>query len=123
MVSRETLPAQTRLSKDFIAGIISTHGSFLHTHSARVEQFGFQIKLTATNYALLELIRESIGLKRPARLFREKNSSYTILTTRSKKELLTKLIPYIDGEIIGPKLAHFERWKALLNNDSGARQN
>lgn len=115
MVSRETsVSTPTHLTPDFIAGVISVTGTFIHIHSARVEQFGFQIKMAEKNRALLDLIRVSLAIKTPIRKFKEGNTDYVLLITRSRKILIKNIIPFIDDRLIGPKLKDYLQWKEKL---------
>ncbi len=113
MVSRET---SHNLSDDFIAGIISVSGSFLHTKTARVEQFGFQIKTPKENFALLEMIRLRLGLKGSVKIYSADGSEYALLITRSKKELLNKIIPFVEHKLLGIKLNQYLNWKDKLQS-------
>ncbi len=107
MVSRETFT-------DFAAGIVSISATFIHIDSARIEQFGFQIKLSQENYELIKLVRDCIGLKNSIRIFKEGVTSYALLNTRSRKLLLTKVIPFMDEHLRGPKLMNYLQWKQAL---------
>ncbi len=120
MVSRETFKTTNTLSPDFVAGIISTSGTFFHTHTARVEQFGFQIKMRHENYELLRMIRDVLGITNHIHIYREGNTRYAILLTRSKKTLTEKIIPFVDERIYGQKLKDYLQWKKnllLLSNN------
>ncbi len=107
MVSRET-------STEFAAGIVSLSATFIHIDSARVEQFGFQIKLSQENYELIKIVRDCIGIKNPIRFFKEGSTTYALLNTRSRKLLLRKVIPFMDERLRGPKLLPYLQWKQAL---------
>lgn len=115
MVSRETVSITNSLSPDFVAGVVSTCGTFFHIQTARIDQFGFQIKLPATNRELLELIRQALGLRSPVRIFQTNETKYALLITRSKKELKAKVVPYLEDRMSGQKLLQFLKWKNMLN--------
>jgi hypothetical protein len=120
MVSRETFQKiklhHKLLSPDFVAGIISVAGSFTHTQTALTNQFGFQIKLPVQNFVLLELVRRSIGLKLPVKIYGSGKSEYALLLCRSKKELLKTIIPYCSDNLMGYKLNQMIIWKEKMIN-------
>lgn len=107
MVPRET-------SMDFAAGILSLSATFIHINSARVEQFGFQIKLSKENAELIRIVQACIGLKNRIRFFKEGETSYALLNTRSRKQLVGKVIPFMDEYLRGPKLLPYLQWKKDL---------
>ncbi len=111
MVSRET---QICLSREFVAGIISISATFIHINSSRIEQFGFQIKLSKENFEILNSIRTNLGIETPVRTFKENKVGYALLITRSRKTLLTKIIPFMDEYLFGPKLVSYLQWKKDL---------
>lgn len=107
MVPRETSVA-------FAAGIVSLSATFIHINSARIEQFGFQIKLSSENYELIKLVRDCIGITNPIRIFKEGATRYALLNTRSRKLLINKIIPFMDENLSGPKLLPYLQWKQTL---------
>ncbi len=100
------------LSPDFVAGVISVCGTFIHIKSARTEQFGFQIKMSPENFELLDYVARSLNLNQKPRLYREKNTEYLLLITRSRKKLLGCVIPFIDDRLYGPKLLCYLQWRS-----------
>jgi len=118
MVSCETKKSNLELSDEFVAGVISVCGTFFHTSTARTEQFGFQIKLPSENEVLLSKIRDAIGLKNRIHLVSSAKTRYVILTVRSRSDLKSKIIPFIDDRICGHKLKSYLNWKRLLIKSS-----
>ncbi|MCX6780885.1 MAG: hypothetical protein NT003_02080 [Candidatus Magasanikbacteria bacterium] len=112
MVSRETFPNnRTNLSPDFVAGIISVSGTFIHIHTPRVEQFGFQIKMPRENQELLKLVGKALGIPNKVAVYNESNTHFAVLITRSRKTLVNKIIPFLDSRLLGIKLKHYLQWK------------
>lgn len=120
MVSHETANKKhpDQLSKEFIAGVISVAGSFTHTNTARISQFGFQIKLPTQNHILLDLIRQTLGLKMPVKIYSAGSSEYALLISRSKKELNATIIPFCNEHLLGYKVTQFIEWKEKFINSS-----
>lgn len=118
MVSRETSHKDRVLSTDFIAGVVSVCGTFFHTQSARTNQFGFQIKMSDDNYELVRMVRDAIGISNPIHIYKEGNSRYALLITRSQKTLFNNVIPFVDERIFGQKLPIYLQWKNDLLKQS-----
>ncbi len=116
MVPRETFSKKIAPNHDFIIGVISVLGTFFHTQTALIDQFGFQIKMPLENQKLLELIRIKIGLRSSVRIFTTKTGSYALLITRSYKEINKKVIPFVDDRLLGQKLKQYVAWKNQFNH-------
>lgn len=116
MVSRETYKVDAINQLGFVAGLAALSATFFQTRSARYEQFGFQMKLSRENFELLELVRHVIGIKTKVNLYAEGSTTYALLNTRSKKILLTRVIPFMDQYLRGPKLKNYLLWKESLIN-------
>lgn len=116
-VSYET--GKSNLSRGFIGGYLSAIGTFSKL-SGRCGQpvYSFQVKTTKDNLALLQEISNFIGLKPKIRLYKQGKYTVALLQTRSRHELITKIIPILDGEILGTKLTQYELWKKDLLNDT-----
>lgn len=104
-------------SPEFVAGILSVTSTFFHNHSARTENFGFQVKLSQENIELVRLVRKAMSLENKISTFTESGTTYALLNTRSKKTLITRVIPFMDQYLCGPKLVTYLEWrKDLLNS-------
>lgn len=114
MVSRETNLINHYPSPEFIAGYISSCGTFFEIRSTKGDYFGFKIKAPKNNSELLKIIGTRLKIKSPVRIYNEKDIAYAILQTRSKKELLQYIIPFLDDRLFGTKLIQYENWKSKI---------
>lgn len=115
-VSRETMHKKTLDSPEFVAGILSLTATFFHNHSARTENFGFQVKLSKENIGLMRLVRRTMSIENKIHLFTESGTTYALLNTRSKKTLIDCVIPFMDQYLCGPKLITYLKWREDLLN-------
>lgn len=116
-VSDET--GKNSLSRGFIAGYCSAIGTFSKLNGRCGQPvYSFQIKTTQNNTSLLQEISDYFGLKHKIRLCKQGKYTVALLQSRSRTELLTKIIPIVDGEILGIKLVQYELWKKDLLNDT-----
>ena len=113
-VSRETMPEKTNDSSEFVAGMLSVTATFFHNNSARTENFGFQVKLSAENMELLRMIRDQLHIKNKVLRFTEAGTTYVLLNTRSKKILIDSVVPFMDHYLFGPKLVTYLKWRDEL---------
>lgn len=114
MVSRETYKVDTLNQLGFVAGLAALSATFFQTRTARYNQFGFQMKMSRENFELLEVVRRVIGISTKVNLYTEGATTYALLNTRSKKILLTRVIPFMDQYLRGPKLKNYLLWKESL---------
>jgi len=108
------MPEKTLDSPEFAAGILSVAATFFHNSSARTENFGFQVKLSAENLELLRLIRKQLCINNNVLTFTEAGTTYVLLNTRSKRTLVENVIPFMDHYLFGPKLVNYLVWREDL---------
>lgn len=108
----ETTTSNTPLpSYDFIAGLLTSTGSFLWVKQKSSEVPVFQLKLQSGDHALLELIKAKLEIKEVIHEYTHQNRTYSLLLIRSRRTIETKLIPIFDGRLFGQKQAQFDLWK------------
>lgn len=108
----ETNPLNSNLpSYDFIAGILTTTGSFLWVKQKNSEVPVFQLKMRSGDFELLELIKAKLGIKESIHQYIHQDRSYSLLLIRSRRTIETILIPTLDGRLFGQKRIQFDLWK------------
>ncbi len=108
----ETIPLNFPLpSYDFIAGLLTSTGSFLWVKQKNSEVPVFQLKMQANEYELLELIKQRLGIKEVVHEYTHQNRTYSLLMIRSRRTIETVLIPIFDGRLFGQKQVQFDLWK------------
>ena len=110
-VEQITPPNQPLPSYDFIAGLLTSTGSFLWVKQKKSEIPVFQLKMQAGDYELLELIKSKLGIKESIHQYIHQGRKYSLLLIRSRKTIETILIPILDGRLFGQKKAQFDLWK------------
>lgn len=107
------------LTLEFIAGFVSAQGSFIkytrngHTYPA------FQIKSSVENSSLLNQIASTLNLHNKVYNYNKAGRSYSLLLVRDRDSLLKKIIPALEGRIIGARADVYNQWKnAIIANSS-----
>lgn len=98
-------------SYEFIAGLVTSTGSFLWVKQKNSEVPVFQLKMQYFDYELLELIRSKLEIKEKAHQYIHQNRAYSLLLIRSRRTIENTLIPIFDGRLFGQKKNQFEIWK------------
>ncbi len=106
----ETTPSNLP-SYDFIAGLVTSTGSFIWVKQKNSEVPVFQLKMQYFDYDLLEAIRAKLDIKEKAHQYIHQNRAYSLLLIRSRRTIETMLIPIFDGRLFGQKKNQFEAWK------------
>ena len=107
----EQIPPINLPSYDFIAGLLTSTGSFLWVKQKNSDVPVFQLKMQAEDYALLELVKAKLGIKETVHQYSHQNRSYSLLLIRSRRTIETVLIPIFDGRLFGQKQIQFDLWK------------
>lgn len=108
----ETTSADSPLpSYDFIAGLLTSTGSFLWVKQKNSEIPVFQLKMQTGDYELLELVKAKLAIKEVIHQYTHQNRNYSLLLIRSRRTIETILIPIFDGSLFGQKKIQFELWK------------
>jgi len=108
----ETPSSVTSLpSYNFIAGLLTSTGSFLWVKQKNSEVPVFQLKMQSGDQALLELIKAKLEIKEVIHQYSHQNRNYSLLLIRSRRTIETKLIPIFDGRLFGQKQVQFDLWK------------
>jgi len=107
----ETIPPQLLPSYDFVAGLLTSTGSFLWVKQKNSEVPVFQLKMQASDHDLLELIKDKLGIKESIHQYIHQGRNYSLLLIRSRKTIETVLIPIFDGRLFGQKQVQFDLWK------------
>ena len=103
-------------SYDFIAGLITNTGSFLWVKQKNSEVPVFQLKMQASDYDLILLIKDKLGIKEVIHEYTHQNRTYALLLIRSRRTIENVLIPIFDGRLFGQKqvqLLSFSASKSL----------
>lgn len=109
---QETSPPIEYLpSYDFVAGLISTTGSFLWVKQKNSDVPVFQIKVQSADHQLLELIKAKLGIDESIHQYIHQSRQYSLLLIRSRRTIETVLIPILDGRLFGQKKTQFDLWK------------
>jgi len=98
-------------SLDFIAGVVETHGSFYVQKIGRSRVSHFRIKIHMDEAKLLEAISTKLGLGGTVYRYRHGGRKYAMLVVRRKNEIVDKLIPALDGRLLGSKRKEYEKWR------------
>src|SRR5690349_11790968 len=110
-ITENTPPTTFLPSYDFIAGLLTSTGSFLWVKQKNSEVPVFQLKMQIEDYELLELIKEKLEIKEVVHTYTHQNRQYCLLLIRSRRTIETKLIPIFDGKLFGQKQTQFDLWK------------
>ena len=109
---QETDPLNLVLpSFDFIAGLLTSTGSFLWVKQKNSEVPVFQLKMQSSDHMLLELIKAKLEIKENIHEYTHQNRAYSLLLIRSRRTIETKLMPIFDGRLFGQKQIQFDLWK------------
>lgn len=98
-------------SLDFISGLISTGASFMWVKQKQTEVPVFQIKMHISERPLLELIKQTLGLKEVIYEYNYASRQYVLMLVRKRSVIETTIIPTFDGRLFGVKKDQFEAWK------------
>ncbi|HSR89414.1 MAG TPA: LAGLIDADG family homing endonuclease [Candidatus Udaeobacter sp.] len=104
--SELTLP-----SYDFIAGLVTTIGSFLWVKQKNSEIPVFQLKVQSKDYDLLVVIKDKLEIKETIHKYLHQDRQYCLLLIRSRRTIENKIIPVFDGRLLGQKQIQFDLWK------------
>ena len=74
----------------------------------------FQIKTSVENMELLEQIRNSLEIPKKIYQYKHGDHAYALLLIRDRYTLDKKLVPILDGRIVGEKSVRYELWKSEL---------
>ncbi|TSC84217.1 MAG: hypothetical protein G01um101413_512 [Parcubacteria group bacterium Gr01-1014_13] len=107
----ETIPLLPLPSYDFIAGLLTSTGSFLWVKQKNSEVPVFQLKMQAGDHELLELVKSKLRIKESIHQYIHQGRNYSLLLIRSRKTIETILIPIFDGRLFGQKQVQFDLWK------------
>jgi len=98
-------------SLDFIAGVISTEGSFMWVKQNKREIPVFQLKMHADGQKLFELIKTKLNLREKIYKYDHQDRKYVLLLIRSRASIANILVPFLENRLYGPKKVQFESWK------------
>lgn len=98
-------------SYDFIAGLLTSIGSFLWVKQKNSEVPVFQLKMQSGDHKLLELVKARLEIKESIHQYIHQGRKYSLLLIRSRRTIETKLIPIFDGRLFGQKQNQFDAWK------------
>ncbi len=107
----DTIQSGEPPSFDFIAGLLTSTGSFLWVKQKNSEVPVFQLKMQAGDHELLELITTKLVIKESIHQYIHQGRKYSLLLIRSRKTIETILIPILDGRLFGQKRLQFDLWK------------
>lgn len=71
----------------------------------------FQLKMHADDKELVELVRDSLGIKVKVHEYNHQNRHYVVFLVRKRKVIADVIIPFFDGVLYGLKKQQFEAWK------------
>lgn len=116
MLHKEHMPEITPLndnlpSYDFIAGLLTSTGSFLWVKQKNSEVPVFQLKMQSGDHDLLQLIKTKLEIKEKIHQYTHQNRQYSLILIRSRRTIETVLIPILDGRLFGQKRVQFDLWK------------
>jgi len=95
----------------FVAGVVSSIGRFT-VH--RKKEFRLTISVRAKNLPLLEEVMTAFGNVGSLYELKNKFHTYWVYRVSNKLDLAFRVIPVVDGLLIGETAAHFEIWKREL---------
>lgn len=104
-------------SLDFIAGIVSSFGSFFWSHKNGRRNPIFQLKIHASDKALLVLVKVGLCLKENIYEYNHQNRHYAVLMVRKRLALETQVIPLLNSRLFGRKSTEFELWRDMIIDD------
>ncbi|MFH2018843.1 MAG: LAGLIDADG family homing endonuclease, partial [bacterium] len=107
-VSRETSSKSTP-SLDFIAGVVETHGCFFWQKTGKRATPFFRIKIHRAQAPLLSSISTKLGLCGNIYRYSHGGRKYAMLVVRRRSEIADKLIPALDGRLLGSKRKEYEK--------------
>ena len=116
-----------KITPDYIRGLIETRGSFGFTSSGPYgnKTPAFQLKMSADNKKLLELIRNYLGLRNKIYEYRypgkekSKRGRQVFLVVRDFGELKDIIIPFFYKKLKGYKSQQFMEWLEKIGSDPG----
>lgn len=116
---------RTKISFDYIRGIVEGQGSFGFTRSGLGGNIvpTFQIKLGINNKELLESIKDKLGLRNKIYLYyypgkeKTKREEQAILMVRDFEQLKDVIIPFFYKQLIGYKGNQFVEWIEKIGKD------
>ncbi len=97
-------------SFDYIAGLLTSTGSFLWVKQKNSEIPVFQLKMQSGDFELLELIKARLEIKESIHQYIHQGHGYCLLLIRSRRTIETVLIPILDGRLFGQKRLQFDLW-------------
>ena len=112
------VPHETMLTIEYIAGFISSQGSFISYSRSGHEYFALQIKSDFYNADLLEKIAASLGIHNRVYRYNKQSGSYSLLVIRDRDAIIKTIIPQLDGRLFGIKNIEYQEWKKLINEQS-----
>ncbi|OGY57195.1 MAG: hypothetical protein A2Y84_00260 [Candidatus Colwellbacteria bacterium RBG_13_48_8] len=113
------------LSKNYIIGLVESRGSFsFSTQNSRKRRVpSFRIKLHVQDLALIEAIKEALGLDNKIYVYSPKSRDgakrhpYAMLIVRDVDGLKNKVIPFFYGNFRGRKAFQFNDWLERIGKD------
>ena len=106
------------LSLDYIAGFISSAGSFMWIKQRLQDIPVFQLKIEKDDKILLEMIASRLGLKERIYEYTHQGRSYAMLLVRRRKTIKEVIIPTFDQRLFGTKKEQFDKWRDRYNLES-----
>ncbi len=108
--------AKPRLSYEYIRGLAEGEGTFTFCKSGQRKIPAFTIKMHVRDKALLEMVRDSLGIKnRVYQYNHQKNDGFirgpqAMLIVREIGNLKDVIIPLFAGKLAGNKGKQFDAW-------------
>lgn len=99
------------LPYNFIAGFIQTTGSFLWVHQNGKRIAVFQIKCHEDLFPVLQGIKKTLKLDECLHQYGHSGRKYGLLLVRRQSTLVHKIIPFLDGRLIGKRRSEYEQWR------------
>ncbi len=100
----------SRLNLDFVAGLIVGEGSFYWTRVSYGKIPAFALRMHVRDKALVEAVRNSLGLKAKVREYIHDNRHYVSLAVREIGPLKNIIIPTLYPRLFGYKKLQFLQW-------------
>jgi len=117
-----------KLTNDYIRGLVEGEGSFTFSGNRRsdgtlIRVPSFQIKMHVRDKALLEGIRDHLGLKNRVYVYdHQRNDGYkrapnAMLIVREIGNLKNIIIPFFYNKLASHKAVQFNEWLENIRND------
>lgn len=100
-----------QLPRNFIAGFIQTTGSFLWVNQNGRRIAVFQIKCHLDLFPVLQGIVKTLNLSECLHQYGHSGRKYGLLLIRRQTTLTEKIIPFLDGRLIGKRRDEYMKWR------------